>query len=135
MDIRVGTCGYGRYRAPDGWKETHASKIQVYTGAFETVGLNRTFYKLTRAKTAEEWRRNAVGDFEFLLKARQAVGHPNNSPTWNNRRDQLSDRQKRRDRRVGSDGQQLRGVGADTRCRPGARGETRRESVIANPLE
>ncbi len=93
MDVRIGTCGYGRYPAPDDWKETYASKLQAYTDAYETVELNRTFYKLPRVKTAEKWRRNAVGDFEFVLKAWQAVTHPSSSPTWNNRREQLTDRQ------------------------------------------
>lgn len=93
-DIRIGTCGYGYYRPPEDWKGKFESKLQVYSDVFKTGEINRTFYRLPMIKTARRWRREAFGDFEFTLKAWQALTHPIGSPTWRNRKDGLSESQR-----------------------------------------
>ncbi len=92
--IKIGTCGYGYYKPREGWKEKYKSKLQAYSDEFETGEINRTFYKLPMTKTAEKWRRNAYDDFEFTMKAWQALTHPTSSPTWRNKKDSLTKEQK-----------------------------------------
>lgn len=92
--IKIGTCGYGYYQPEDDWKEKYESKLQAYSDAFQTVEINKTFYKLPMAKTAEKWRDNAFKDFMFNFKAWQALTHPTSSPTWRNKKDKLSESQK-----------------------------------------
>ncbi len=93
-DIRIGTCGYGYYTPPEGWKEEYESKLQAYSEDFEVGEINKTFYKLPMTKTVERWRREASDNFEFTLKAWQALTHPTSSPTWRNKKDKLSDKQR-----------------------------------------
>lgn len=95
MKIDIGTCGYSRYQPPGNWKETYDSKLQAYSDAFAAVEINRTFYKLPMVKTAERWRREAGSGFEFTLKAWQAITHSMDSPTWRNKKDRLTEKQKR----------------------------------------
>lgn len=92
-EIRVGTCGYGYYNPPEGWKEEYESKLQVYSKFFEVGEINKTFYKLPMTKTAGRWRREAFDDFEFTLKAWQAITHPTSSPTWRGKKDKLTEEQ------------------------------------------
>ena len=92
--IKIGTCGYGYYNPPDGWKDKYKSKLQAYSDDFKVCELNKTFYKLPMVKTARKWRRNAFDDFEFVMKAWQALTHPTSSPTWRNKKDKLSKEQK-----------------------------------------
>lgn len=92
-DIKVGTCGYGYYNPPEGWKERFESKLQAYSDVFKVGEINRTFYNLPMRKTAERWRREAFDDFEFTLKAWQALTHPTSSPTWRDKKDKLSEGQ------------------------------------------
>lgn len=94
-DIKVGTCGYGWYRPPDNWKEKYESKLQAYSDAFEVGEINRTFYKLPMVKTTERWRREAFDDFEFVIKAWQALTHSTSSPTWRGKRDKLTEKQEK----------------------------------------
>lgn len=92
-DVKVGTCGYGYYNPPEGWKEKYESKLQAYSEVFKVGEINRTFYRLPMRKTAERWRREAFEDFEFTLKAWQALTHPTSSPTWRDKKDKLSEAQ------------------------------------------
>jgi len=92
--IKIGTCGYGYYQPEEGWKEKYESKLQAYSEAFQTVEINKTFYKPPTFKTVEKWRKNAKEDFVFNFKAWQALTHPTSSPTWRNKKDQLSESQK-----------------------------------------
>ncbi|KXB08998.1 hypothetical protein AKJ55_00020 [candidate division MSBL1 archaeon SCGC-AAA382M17] len=91
--MKVGTCGYSFYNPPEGWKEECESKLQAYSHAFEVGEINRTFYKLPMTKTTERWRREAADDFEFTLKAWQALTHPTSSPTWRGKKDKLTEKQ------------------------------------------
>lgn len=92
MGIRIGTCGY-RYYDPEGWDEEYDRKLTAYSDewAFDLVELNSTFYSLPQLETTRSHRRDAVEDFEFSLKAWQAITHPWSSPTWNGQRDEIPD--------------------------------------------
>ncbi len=93
-DIVVGTCGYGYYRPPMGWKQRYESKLQAFSHVFPAVELNKTFYKLPMARTARRWHREAADDFVFTVKAWQALTHPTSSPTWRKRKEGLTGQQK-----------------------------------------
>lgn len=89
--IKIGTCGYQYYTPPEDWKHTYESKLQAYSDVYQIGELNRTFYKLPQVSTTNRWVEEAARDFEFSLKAWQAVTHPWRSPTWNNYRDAVPD--------------------------------------------
>lgn len=93
-EIKIGTCGYGGYTPPGDWKKRYADKLQAYADLFDGVEINRTFYKLPMVKTTERWRREVPEDFEFSIKAWQAVTHPATSPTWRKHLDQLTEEAK-----------------------------------------
>ena len=67
--IKVGCCGF-----PIGMKE--------YFEKFPLVEVQTTFYRIPRLKTVEGWKNMAGEDFEFSVKAWQAITHPLTSPTW-----------------------------------------------------
>jgi uncharacterized protein YecE (DUF72 family) len=67
--IRVGTCGYCMWQAE-------------YFQTFPVMELQQTFYQPPRLATAQRWRAAAPPDFEFTLKAFQAITHPGTSPTY-----------------------------------------------------
>ncbi len=75
--IKVGCCGF-----PGG--------IKKYFEKFRLVEVQSTFYKLPRVETAEKWRKNAPKEFEFTVKAWQAITHPTTSPTWRRTKIQFS---------------------------------------------
>jgi uncharacterized protein YecE (DUF72 family) len=49
---------------------------------FRLLEVQQKFYWPPQVKTVERWRRTAPGDFEFTLKAFQAITHPATSPTY-----------------------------------------------------
>ena len=49
---------------------------------FQLIEIQQTFYWPPQLKTVERWRRTAPPDFEFTLKAFQAITHSYNSPTY-----------------------------------------------------
>jgi uncharacterized protein YecE (DUF72 family) len=69
MKVNVGCCGF-----PVAQKK--------YYLTFPLVELQSTFYKLPRKSTLNRWRETAPSDFEFVVKAWQAITHPSSSPTW-----------------------------------------------------
>jgi len=71
MVIKVGCCGW----AVRGGK-------QAYYKEFSLIELQETFYKLPKVDTVKSWRENAPSNFEFAVKAWQAITHPTTSPTW-----------------------------------------------------
>lgn len=92
-NLKVGTCGYGYYNPPEGWKEEYETKLQAFTHDYNLLEVNRTFYKLPQVKTCKKWRDRARKNFTFTLKAWQAITHPISSPTWRNR-DKLTKQQR-----------------------------------------
>jgi uncharacterized protein YecE (DUF72 family) len=67
--IKVGCCGF-----PIGMKE--------YFEKFRLVEIQSTFYNIPKPKTVAAWRNMAGENFEFSVKAWQAITHPSTSPTW-----------------------------------------------------
>ncbi len=67
--IRVGCCGF-----PGGKSK--------FFQEFRLAEVQETFYKLPKVETAIRWRESAPSDFEFAVKAWQAITHPTTSPTW-----------------------------------------------------
>jgi uncharacterized protein YecE (DUF72 family) len=49
---------------------------------FRAMELQQTFYQPPQLKTVERWRAAAPADFDFTLKAFQAITHPGGSPTY-----------------------------------------------------
>jgi len=75
-EIRVGCCGFAL---------SHSN----YYLTFPVIEIEQTFYKLPKPETARKWRLEAPDDFEFSLKAFQAITHRGDSPTY--RRSRLSE--------------------------------------------
>lgn len=71
MQLKIGTCGWG---VTGGYK--------AYFSHFNVIELQDTFNKLPKPETAEYWRKSVPPDFEFTMKAWQAITHPSTSPTW-----------------------------------------------------
>ena len=69
MSFRIGCCGFPVAR-------------RKYFPEFAVVELQSTFYQLPQEKTATRWREEAPSNFEFVVKAWQAITHPLSSPTW-----------------------------------------------------
>ncbi len=67
--IKVGCCGF-RGRREDYFKN------------FDVVEIQHTFYKIPEIEKARKWRKMAGKDFEFTMKAWQAITHPASSPTY-----------------------------------------------------
>lgn len=67
--VKIGCCGFPLSR-------------KKYYELFPVVEVQQTFYKLPSEHTAEKWRAEAPDDFEFAVKAFQAITHPPTSPTW-----------------------------------------------------
>lgn len=70
--IKVGCCGWGFFKGG----------LKAYMKKFSLVEVQQTFYKLPMVKTAERWRAEAPEEFEFSIKAWQALTHLPTSPTW-----------------------------------------------------
>lgn len=78
MRFRIGTSGwsyphwrgvfYPRDLRPDRWLEHYAS-------VFDTVELNRSFYRLPSAEAFEAWRRRTPARFLFAVKASRLLTH------------------------------------------------------------
>lgn len=77
MTIKVGTSGFGIARSK-------------YTGEFECVEVQHTFYQPPRISTLERWREEAPPDFEFVIKAWQLITHDAKSPTYRRLKKELS---------------------------------------------
>ena len=67
--IRIGCCGF-------------PVSMKRYFQFFNTVEIQKTFYKPPQADTAKKWRTQAPKGFEFTLKAWQVITHPPSSPTY-----------------------------------------------------
>ena len=67
--IKIGCCGFSMSR-------------ERYYKNFDTIEIQRTFYKMPKEETLERWREEAPKDFEFVVKAYKALTHPPQSPTW-----------------------------------------------------
>jgi uncharacterized protein YecE (DUF72 family) len=68
-DVHVGVCGFCLPQA------------ELFQ-RFRLLEVQQTFYWPPQPKTVERWRREAPEDFEFTVKAFQAITHPCSSPTY-----------------------------------------------------
>src|ERR1044071_9417044 len=69
VDVRIGVCGFC------------VSQSELFR-QFNLLEVQQTFYWPPQLKTVERWRRTAPEDFEFTLKAFQAITHPYNHRTY-----------------------------------------------------
>jgi uncharacterized protein YecE (DUF72 family) len=76
--IRIGTSGWSYHH----WLGTFYPKgtrqqdlLAVYAERFESVEINRTFYKLPAAETVAAWRAKAPAGFVFAAKASRYLTH------------------------------------------------------------
>jgi len=83
MDVRIGTCGYGRARKPE------------YAAQLNAVEIQHTFYKPPQVKTLEGWRSEMRQGFEFTLKAWQFITHESGSPTYRRLKRELTEKEQR----------------------------------------
>ncbi|MCS7166310.1 MAG: DUF72 domain-containing protein [Gemmatales bacterium] len=67
--ILVGTCGF-------------CLAQQKYFATFPVIEIQQTFYQPPSEAVVQKWRASAPREFEFTLKAFQAITHPPDSPTW-----------------------------------------------------
>jgi len=67
--IKIGCCGFNISR-------------EKYYKIFNIVEVQNTFYKIPEERTLEKWRKEAPENFEFVVKAYQALTHLPQSPTW-----------------------------------------------------
>lgn len=80
MDVHSGVCGFC------------LAQSQVFR-RFKLMEIQQTFYWPPQLKTVERWRRDAPADFEFTLKAFQAITHVGTSPTYRKAKLSFDDRQ------------------------------------------
>ena len=76
--MRIGTCGM-----PVSWSK--------YTDELPVMEVQKTFYSPMNIKTAERWRKRVPPNFEFTLKAPQAITHPPSSPTYRRYKGHMGD--------------------------------------------
>ncbi len=69
MRVKVGCCGFPKARTQ-------------YYKFFNLVEIQQTFYQPPQIRTAERWRQEAPGEFEFTIKAWQLITHEAQSPTY-----------------------------------------------------
>jgi len=69
MRVYVGCCGF-------------AKGMKTYFSQYDTIEIQKTFYKLQRASTIEKWRSLAPENFIFNIKVFQGITHDVKSPTW-----------------------------------------------------
>ncbi len=56
--------------------------MKRYMEVFNTVEVQKTFYKIPRVSVLEKWKKMSKESFVFNIKAFQGVTHPVSSPTW-----------------------------------------------------
>ena len=77
-DIRIGTSGwhYDHWSGlfyPSGLPKN--KWFEYYSGHFDTVEINNTFYQLPKEQTFENWRKQAQKNFLFTVKANRYITH------------------------------------------------------------
>src|SRR5262245_57044834 len=83
MEIKIGTCGFGRTT-----KHNYGTKI-------DCVEIQHTLYKQPQVKTRERWREEMPVVFEFTLKAWQFITHDSGTPTYKRLKRELSEKEAR----------------------------------------
>jgi len=65
----VGTGGWAYFNVPD------KSSLRAYSGVFNFVEINYTFYEYPDKRTVERWRRTVPEDFTFAVRCHQDLTH------------------------------------------------------------
>ncbi len=78
MKIHVGASGYG-YKEWKGVfypaKTSAGDMLRFYSGRFDTVEINNTFYRMPTERLLESWAGQVPEGFIFALKAPQVITH------------------------------------------------------------
>lgn len=77
-EVRIGTSGwnYSHWRElfyPKGLKQ--AEWLKFYSGSFNTVEINATFYRLPRPEYVKRWAEQTPGGFLFSIKGSRYLTH------------------------------------------------------------
>lgn len=76
--IHIGTSGwhYAHWKGPF-YPETISAEemLSYYTGQFNTVEINTSFYQLPKKSTLELWKKTVPSDFIFALKGSRYITH------------------------------------------------------------
>jgi uncharacterized protein YecE (DUF72 family) len=77
MAIRIGTSGfiYEHWRRRFYPPSARGSELERYAGAFDTVELNVTFYRMPSASTFRSWAARVPDGFLFAVKASRYLTH------------------------------------------------------------
>ncbi len=76
--IRIGTCGWNYSHWRDRFyprKLRQSEWLQFYAGAFDTVEINATFYRLPKPEYVDGWRWAVPDDFLFSIKGSRYLTH------------------------------------------------------------
>jgi uncharacterized protein YecE (DUF72 family) len=80
MNLYVGTSGYS-YKEWKGsfYPEDLSAKkmLKYYSGHFNTVEINNTFYRMPKKETFDAWKEEVPEDFKFIIKAPKRITHIN----------------------------------------------------------
>ena len=68
-DYLVGTSGWAYFNVPN------KSQLKAYSGIFNFVEVNYTFYDYPSVQTVERWRRTVPKDFTFAVRCHQELTH------------------------------------------------------------
>ncbi len=78
MSLYVGTSGYS-YKEWKGYfyPEDLPDKkmLSYYSGQFNTVEINNTFYRMPSKEIIEGWSRQVPENFKFVIKAPKTITH------------------------------------------------------------
>jgi len=69
VDYLIGTGGWAYFRVPG------LRSLVAYSGLFDFVEVNSTFYEIPGLKTVESWRRQVPQNFEFSVRCSKIVTH------------------------------------------------------------
>ncbi|MEO8068314.1 MAG: DUF72 domain-containing protein [Flavobacteriales bacterium] len=73
--LRIGTAGW---QLPKTFRElfqAEGSQLEKYSGRFNAIEINSTFYRLPRAATVERWAAAVPADFRFAVKLPKRITH------------------------------------------------------------
>jgi len=78
-DLLIGTSGWSYKNWSDFYPEGVYQKdyLEYYTGQFNSVEINATYYNLPSEDTVRKWRETAVDGFRFSVKGHRRITHYN----------------------------------------------------------
>lgn len=78
-DLLIGTSGWSYKNWSDFYPKDGSQKdyLEYYTGRFNSVEVNATYYNLPSENTVNNWREKAADDFYFSVKGHRRITHYN----------------------------------------------------------